>query len=113
MSTSSLPDGDAQTSAFFGDCTPAEDCEAVIEKSHWTVRRFWELVSELRSFGQNNWDWQFNPGWQCADWRSLVPLEKTRDFGMTPRGGALRIFKLSCCQNNLQRGAGADMIREP
>jgi hypothetical protein len=50
MSTSSLPDGDAQTSAFFRDCTPAQECSAAIEKSDLRVRRFWELVSEGRNF---------------------------------------------------------------
>jgi hypothetical protein len=52
MSTSSLPDGDAQTSAIYHDCTPAEDYDDAIEKSDLTVRRFWEFLSEARTLEQ-------------------------------------------------------------
>jgi hypothetical protein len=43
MSTSSLPDGDAQTSAFFGDCTPAEE---------WKVQSK-KVIGQFDGFG--NW----------------------------------------------------------
>jgi len=54
MSTSSLPKGDAQTSAFYGDCTPAQDCEAVIEKSDSTVRQSWESLRKPGNLEQDN-----------------------------------------------------------
>jgi hypothetical protein len=39
---------------------------------------------------------QLGSGRLCAQERSLVPLVKTRDFGMTPeKSHSLKIFKLS------------------
>jgi hypothetical protein len=103
MSTSSLPDGDAQTSAFFRDCTPAEDCKGAIEKSDLRVRRFWELVGELSSVRKR------------AE-RAIIVSQKARHIARLAqilRETKSVSLRMTSHQNNLQSGAGADMIREP
>jgi hypothetical protein len=37
---------------------------------------------------------QFDSGRLCGHGRSLVPLVKTRDFGMTPEGAMVQDFQI-------------------